>query len=455
MRFPLFLLLFGALGAGLLDAKVLPVLNAPASVEAFVGDTDTSIDLDTVFGTEDIDNSVVRFVSNFGFDGIPFYFDVALFSTRAPIARANFLDYVTDGDYVNSLLQRSVPGFVVQGGSYIGNAATNTISPVPLDPAIQNEFGISNTLGTVSNSKKGGFPNSAQAGWFINTGNNTDKLDPQNGGFTVFGRITASTLGNVSNLANPNFFPPRDLSPHLGGGFTDTPIVSSFSGSGIPPVSNFIRFPSVYLAPIFSGDAGESTLLSYSIAGQSNTDFVTPTLDGSILTLSYTPGLSGSTTVAVIATDSVGNIVVDSIEVNINDTYARWRAANWSEPELSNDSVSGPAADPNDDGVTNLELFVTGRSVSDGKIVSPVTSTTVDLGPGNRFIQFDVPRRNNVGVNFSVEKSTDLKNWSTTPVTIIDSAPFPASSLTVFQIRVNAPVSAPCQYRVRWDLVEE
>ena len=36
----------------------------------------------------------------------------------APKTVANFSNYVKDGDYVNSIIHRSVPGFIVQGGGF-------------------------------------------------------------------------------------------------------------------------------------------------------------------------------------------------------------------------------------------------------------------------------------------------------------------------------------------------
>ena len=116
----------------------------------------------------------------------------------APNTVANFLDYVNDGDYDNSFIHRSIPGFVIQGGGFLTSSETfsslSQFSSVPTDPAIVNEFGVSNTLGTVAMAKLGGDPNSATSQWFVNLGDNNDPNDPysldaQNGGFTVFARV--------------------------------------------------------------------------------------------------------------------------------------------------------------------------------------------------------------------------------------------------------------------------
>ena len=44
-----------------------------------------------------------------------------LFDDTAPGTVTNFLQYVADGDYEDSFIHRSVPGFVVQGGGFTFN----------------------------------------------------------------------------------------------------------------------------------------------------------------------------------------------------------------------------------------------------------------------------------------------------------------------------------------------
>ncbi len=67
-----------------------------------------------------------------------------------------------------------------------------------------NEFSAtrSNLRGTIAMAKTGGNPDSATSEWFVNLGNNAANLDGQNGGFTVFGRVTTPTMATVDKIVN-------------------------------------------------------------------------------------------------------------------------------------------------------------------------------------------------------------------------------------------------------------
>jgi peptidyl-prolyl cis-trans isomerase A (cyclophilin A) len=115
----------------------------------------------------------------------------------APGTVANFLRYVDDGDYANSMVHRSVQGFVIQGGAY--SVAPTGAALIPTDPAIVNEYNQPNLRGTVAMARIAGNANSATSQWFINIGNNTF-LDTVDGGFTVFARVVSGM--EVADLIN-------------------------------------------------------------------------------------------------------------------------------------------------------------------------------------------------------------------------------------------------------------
>ncbi|MEP7328794.1 MAG: peptidylprolyl isomerase, partial [Betaproteobacteria bacterium] len=146
--------------------------------------------------------------------------DIVLYDTAAPQTVANFLTYVNSGAYVDSFIHRSVPGFVIQGGGYFWNVANNVVA-VPQNAPVINEFSAtrSNRRGTVAMAKLGGNPNSATSQWFINLADNSANLDTQNGGFTVFGEVTASSMAVVDAIASlqlVNAGAPFDALPIIG-----------------------------------------------------------------------------------------------------------------------------------------------------------------------------------------------------------------------------------------------
>ena len=113
---------------------------------------------------------------------------------------SNFINYVITDRYDDSIIHRSEPGFVIQGGWLTIPESATSLSPLPVGPTIVNEFAVSNSRGTVAMAKVDGNPNSATSQWFINLGDNS-ALDSSNGGFTVFGRILGNGMDVVDAIA--------------------------------------------------------------------------------------------------------------------------------------------------------------------------------------------------------------------------------------------------------------
>lgn len=127
-------------------------------------------------------------------------FEINLYDETTPVTVQNFLNYVSSGRYNGTVIHRSVPGFVVQGGGFkfeqqLPLQAVTTNSP------ILNEPEWSNVRGTIAMAKLGGNPNSATNQWFVNLANNAANLDVQNGGFTVFGQISSTDMAVVDAIA--------------------------------------------------------------------------------------------------------------------------------------------------------------------------------------------------------------------------------------------------------------
>ena len=127
--------------------------------------------------------TIVRIQTNMG------DVDVNLFDEATPETVTNFLHYLDAGAYSNTVIHRSVKGFVIQGGGF--ELEEGVISPVATVTSPPNEPLYSNMVGTIAMAKQGGDPDSATSQWFFNLANNSANLDSQNGGFTVFGQVTA------------------------------------------------------------------------------------------------------------------------------------------------------------------------------------------------------------------------------------------------------------------------
>ena len=166
-------------------------------------------------------------------------FSIELFDDVTPVTVANFLNYVNSGRFNNSLIHRSKPGFIIQGGFLTCDPQTSCIKPIITDATIQNEFSVSNTRGTVAMAKVGGDPNSASSQWFVNLADNSMNLDDQNGGFTAFGRVIGDGMAIVDSIAAQPTYVLNDSEPVPPIQLNDFP-VTNFNG-GVVDVNNFIK----------------------------------------------------------------------------------------------------------------------------------------------------------------------------------------------------------------------
>ena len=117
---------------------------------------------------------------------------IELYPDMAPGSVANFLAYANSGDFDGTIIHRSVPGFVIQGGGF--REESGAYAAVPTDAPITNEPCLSNTRGSVAMARLGGLPNSATNQWFINLSDNLF-LDSTDGvGFTAFARVVGDSM---------------------------------------------------------------------------------------------------------------------------------------------------------------------------------------------------------------------------------------------------------------------
>lgn len=111
---------------------------------------------------------------------------IELDQTKAPITVKNFLTYVNEGFFTDTIFHRVIPGFMIQGGGM-----TKDMSQKPTHAPIKNESsnGLKNARGTVAMARTNN-PDSATAQFFINTVDNSFlNKSPGNPGYAVFGKV--------------------------------------------------------------------------------------------------------------------------------------------------------------------------------------------------------------------------------------------------------------------------
>lgn len=120
---------------------------------------------------------------------------------KAPKTVENFLQYVDDGFYKNTIFHRIIAGFMIQGGGY-----DSAYKEKPTRPPIRNEAAndLKNEIGTIAMARTSD-PHSASAQFFINVANNSFlnfKAPNQNGyGYAVFGKVI-SGMDVVNKIAS-------------------------------------------------------------------------------------------------------------------------------------------------------------------------------------------------------------------------------------------------------------
>ena len=153
-------------------------------------------------------NPEVRVTTNMG------SFVIELRPNRAPLTVANFLRYVREGFYTNTLFHRVVSNFIIQGG---GHAASPPYALKPTGPPVVNESGngLENKRGTVGLARAVG-PDTGNAQFYINLVDNPE-LDPlpTRWGYTVFGKVIQgmSVVDAIGEVSTGSFGPFKRDAP--------------------------------------------------------------------------------------------------------------------------------------------------------------------------------------------------------------------------------------------------
>ena len=129
----------------------------------------------------------VKFVTNMG------EFVAEVYPDKAPKTVENFLQYVRDKHYEGTIFHRVIPNFMIQGGGYDARYIERPTRAPVMHEGLEalSKGGPRNTVGTLAMARTNA-PNSATAQFFINVVDN-GFLDPnpQQPGYTVFGKVVS------------------------------------------------------------------------------------------------------------------------------------------------------------------------------------------------------------------------------------------------------------------------
>ena len=127
-----------------------------------------------------------------------------LYPDKAPLTVANFLAYVNEGFYKNTLFHRVIKNFMIQGGGYTSTSQLKTThSPIKLE----SNNGLSNLRGTLAMARTV-IPDSATSQFFINSIDNQflNYQNTANPGYAVFGKVLEGldTVDSISAVTTNN-----------------------------------------------------------------------------------------------------------------------------------------------------------------------------------------------------------------------------------------------------------
>jgi len=109
---------------------------------------------------------------------------IELFADKSPITVKNFLSYVDDKFYDNTIFHRVISDFMIQGGGFESGLKEKEKTKPPIKNESAN--GVANERGTIAMARTND-PDSATAQFFINVKNNPP-LD-RRPGYAVFGKV--------------------------------------------------------------------------------------------------------------------------------------------------------------------------------------------------------------------------------------------------------------------------
>ncbi|MGB3208809.1 MAG: peptidylprolyl isomerase [Crinalium sp.] len=371
--------------------------------------------------------------------------NVVLFDQQgegAPESVENFINYVEADDYVNSIIHRSIPGFVIQGGGFTVNgleqalAATPNsgaaaVSSIETNPPVVNEFSSlrSNLRGTLAFAKLGSNPNSATSQWFFNLANNSANLDQQNGGFTVFGQVLSDEdMEAVDDIAalptsdRTNFFNQP--------AFTNLPLNLNQQNQTLDSDADLVRYKNITVSEVDE--------LNFTVVSNSNPNLVNPTITDGELILDYQPSQSGNAEIVVRATNLLGQTIEDIFTVTVDSsspiiaiaatdslaaedgldpgTFTITRIGDTTNPLTIQYTIAGTATNSNDYGQLANTVQIPAGQGSVIVTINPGDDTEIE---NNETVTLQLTQTDNYGLGANTQATVTIVDNDTAVNTLV------------------------------------
>lgn len=207
MRFPIWIMIMGALLCGCASDSMSPTLGEPAASKP-MEDTKTDVSPTPEAPPEEAKGTIAVIETNLGTIKFKFLND------KAPGHVKNFIDLAKKGFYDGTRFHRVIPGFMIQGGD--PNSKSGDRSRMGSgDPGykIKAEFNDTKHIRGIVSMARSSSPDSAGCQFFICVAN-ANFLDNQ---YTAFGQVTegldvVDKIVNLKRDANDN---PLEANPAI------------------------------------------------------------------------------------------------------------------------------------------------------------------------------------------------------------------------------------------------
>lgn len=133
--------------------------------------------------------------------------------------------------------------------------------------------------------------------------------------------------------------------------------------------------------------------------------------------------------------------------------FTAWQLTQFSQEELTNSAWSGPAGDPDGDGLANLLEFYTGLLPETRDAANAITAGTTETG-GDNFMTLTYRRAPGTSLGGVPESSPDLLNWNPDPALFELTTDAPPAELQRITARYLTPLTnAPSRSFLRLKVV--